>query len=120
MNIADPEQKFALLWVRVLKGPTDVDAQHKFHPNRRWRFDYAHVPTKVAIEIEGGVGIVKSKTGKVIRGHHVAKEGYENDCEKYNEALRLGWKVFRLTPSMVNATEIEKIIAFIRQQPITN
>jgi very-short-patch-repair endonuclease len=114
------EKKFTLLWVHGIKGTTEVVVEHKFHPVRHWRFDFAHVATKIAIEIEGGSGLVKTKTGKRVLGHHVQKEGYQNDCEKYNEATRLGWKVFRLTAAMVNATELEKISAFIKQQPILN
>lgn len=114
------EKKFTWLWVHVVKGPTDVVLQHKFCSTRRWQFDFAHVPTRVAIEIEGGTGFVKSKTGKSIRGHHVNQDGYANDCEKYNSAALLGWRVFRLTSKMVTADQLEIIARFIRVQPVIN
>jgi len=65
----------------------EVDAkEYKFHPVRRWRFDFAWPDKKVAIEVEGGV---------YMRGRHVRPKGFIGDCEKYNMALLMGWKVLR-------------------------
>ena len=64
--------------------------EHKFHLTRKWRFDYANVEKKIAIEIEGGVWVA---------GRHTRGKGYINDLEKYNQAQLLGWRVFRYTPS---------------------
>ncbi|MGN6555625.1 MAG: hypothetical protein ACTHLW_18105 [Verrucomicrobiota bacterium] len=105
------ERKFALLWVHAIKGPTDVLTEHRFHPTRRWKFDYAHPPTKVAVEIEGGIW-----SG----GRHTRGDGFQEDCDKYNTATLMGWRVFRLTSKMVNAAELEKIANFIRQQSARN
>ena len=105
------EKKFTWLWVHVIKGPTDVTLEHKFHPSRKWRFDFAHIPTKTAIEIEGGVGKM---------GRHQRPAGFREDCAKYFEAGLLGWRVFRLPANMVNASTLEQIAAFIKQQPIRN
>ena len=60
--------------------------EYRFHPERRWRFDWADPERKVAIEIEGGVWT---------RGRHVRPIGYERDAEKYNEAAIAGWIVLR-------------------------
>ena len=38
----------SLLHVEVVK-------EFKFHPTRRWRFDYAIPTHKIALEVEGGV-----------------------------------------------------------------
>ena len=46
----------------------------------------------IAAEIEGGTW-----SG----GRHTRGSGYEKDCEKYNEAVRLGWSVLRFTAKMV-------------------
>lgn len=105
------EKKFTFLWIHGIKGPTDVVVEHKFHPSRKWKFDFAHPPTKTAIEIEGGIW-----TG----GRHTRGKGFEGDCEKYNEATLLGWRVFRLTSKTITAKELEKIASFIKQQPILN
>lgn len=60
--------------------------EHRFHPKRRWRFDYADLEHKIAIELEGGVWI---------RGRHNRAAGYRADTIKYNQATALGWKVLR-------------------------
>jgi hypothetical protein len=75
--------------------------QHKFHPTRKWRFDFAwdidHTMydfgrKKIAVEVQGGVW-----SG----GGHVTGSGYTKDCEKLNEAQILGWDVLYITSSMV-------------------
>lgn len=63
--------------------------EHRFHPERKWRFDYAWPDAKVALEVEGGVW-----TG----GRHTSSAGFLKDIEKYNAAARLGWRVLRCTP----------------------
>lgn len=63
--------------------------EHKFHPIRKWRFDYAIPEHKIALEVEGGVW-----TG----GRHTSPKGFLNDMEKYNTATLMGWRVLRTTP----------------------
>jgi len=71
----------------------DYDLEHTFHGTRRWRFDFAFVAQKVALEIEGGTWT---------HGAHVRGKHYESDVCKYNEAALLGWTVIRATSDMVN------------------
>lgn len=66
--------------------------EHYFHPTRRWRFDLAWPSVLFAVEVEGGVWI---------GGRHVRGTGVEDDCEKYAEALCLGWRVLRVTSRQV-------------------
>ncbi len=69
--------------------------EYKFHPTRRWRFDYLITP-KVAVEIEGGI---------FARGRHTRGAGYEKDLEKYREATILGFSVYRFsTGEVLNGT----------------
>lgn len=63
--------------------------EFKFHPVRKWRFDYAIPEHKIALEVEGGVW-----TG----GRHTSSVGFIKDMEKYNTATLMGWRVFRTTP----------------------
>ena len=64
-------------------------SEHRFHPVRKWRFDYAWPELKIALEVEGGAW-----TG----GRHTTGKGFVADMEKYNTAAALGWRVIRTTP----------------------
>jgi very-short-patch-repair endonuclease len=77
----------------VAAAMPDPIREYKFHPTRRWRFDFAWPAYKIALEIEGGVWI---------RGRHTRGQGFTSDCQKYTEAALLGWMVLRVTPDMVN------------------
>ena len=66
--------------------------EYRFHPSRRWRFDYAIFPFRVAVEFEGGV---------YTNGAHTRGKHYTSDCEKYNAATAMGWRVFRYTAEMM-------------------
>lgn len=70
----------------------DYEREFRFHPLRRWRFDYAWPASLVALEIEGG---------QFVKGRHQRPTGFEKDCEKYNAASILGWTVIRATTTMV-------------------
>lgn len=62
--------------------------EFKFHATRKFRFDVAFPEHKLALEYEG---LVSEKS------RHTTITGYTRDCDKYNEAVLLGWKVFRFT-----------------------
>lgn len=66
----------------------------KFHPERKWRFDFAlPVPaTSLAVEVEGGA---------YTKSRHTTGKGFTDDCVKYSEAAALGWRVLRFTTEHV-------------------
>ena len=64
----------------------------RFHPERKWRFDFAWADAMVALEIEGGTWT---------RGAHSRGRGFEEDAEKSNEAALAGWTLLRVTGAMV-------------------
>jgi hypothetical protein len=80
-------EDFLYLWDKNAKE-YKLTPEYKFHPTRRWRFDYALEPLRIAFEVEGGIWV---------NGRHNRATGFISDCEKYNEALLLGWRVFRVT-----------------------
>ena len=82
---------------RILATQTGIAwvTEYRFHPTRRWRFDYANEQFKIAIEIEGGVW-----TG----GRHTSGSGFTADMEKYNEAVLHGWFLLRFTPDQMTKT----------------
>jgi len=122
-----PAERFKLLTVN---SGIEWKQEHYFHPKRRWRFDFAHLKTQVAVEIEGGTwgkGVVcnwckqkvyyRTKAGKLIlvreAGRHNNPKGMAKDAEKYNAAQVLGWTVFRLTTDMVSSANIKIITEFV-------
>lgn len=66
----------------------------KFHPRRRWRFDFAFPDELLAVEIEGG-----HWSG----GRHTRGTGFEKDCEKYSEGAAMGWRIIRVTTAQVKS-----------------
>lgn len=60
--------------------------EYKFLENRKFRFDFADVKNKIAIELEGGV---------FINGGHTRGKGYISNVEKYNLAVAEGWRLLR-------------------------
>lgn len=102
--MSDAEEKVAE-WLDQAGYP--YTRQWRFHPIRRWRFDFAlgHPPfemlhrtqgktierLKLAIEVEGGQWTGGHKRGKAA----------DSDTEKFNEATLRGWRVLRFTTSQV-------------------
>lgn len=73
-----------------------------FHPTRRFRFDLAWIdPVWVAVECEGGIWQGGKGGGRNQRGAHTGGDGYVKDVLKYNEAVLLGWRLFRVTGEMI-------------------
>lgn len=79
----------------------DIVKEYRFHPTRRWRFDYAIPSHKIAIEVEGGVWI---------QGRHTRGSGFIKDMEKYNAAAALGWRLIRVTPQNLITNQTLDII----------
>lgn len=75
-----------LLMLQLVGIP--FEQEYKFHPERKWRFDFAIPSKKIAIEYEG---LMSDKS------RHTTVQGFSNDSEKYNQAQLLGWKVLRYT-----------------------
>lgn len=78
--------------------------EYKFHPSRKWKFDFAFPDRMVAVEIEGGVW-----TG----GRHTRGSGFIADMEKYNAAASLGWFVFRFDGGAVKRGEAIKFMSAV-------
>jgi len=82
--------------------------EYRFHPKRKFRFDFACPSRRIAVEVEGGVWTY---------GRHVRGSGYIRDMEKYNLAVMEGWRVLRYTPEQTlngkMTTDIGKMIAGI-------
>lgn len=69
---------------------------------RKWRFDYAWIDHKVALEVDGAV---------FTRGRHTRGSGWLKDTEKLNAAACLGWRMLRCTPQALNTLKLVDTIA---------
>lgn len=89
-------QQIDLIWgIYSIETP---EKEYQFHPARRWRFDYAWVGRKIAVEIDGGAWV---------QGRHNRAMGFLNDAEKFNEASKLGWRIFHFTPRQLKTGEAQ-------------
>ena len=75
--------------------------EFRFHPKRRFRFDFAWPGTKLAVEVDGGTWI---------GGRHTRGAGFERDCRKINLGVVAGWRVLRFTADMVHSGEALTVI----------
>lgn len=74
-------------------GLPQPEREYRFHPTRRWKFDFAWPAALLAVEIDGGIWS---------HGRHVRGKGVTGDCEKYNAATAMGWRVLRATEPLLD------------------
>lgn len=92
------------------------ESQYKFHPERRWRLDFAFPELLIAVEIDGGIFAAENgdEAGKHARG-----AGRCKDMEKRNAAAELGWFILNYGPPHVRsgeaALQIERLVIVRRQ-----
>jgi len=114
------EDQFLGLWqahypdLPLIREFSDVEAWEtdfqerytKSKRSKRYRADFAHLPSRSLIEIQGGT---------FNRGRHVTGSGYERDARKFNLAMLCDWKVFLLTSQTAKEIAwLEKIAAVLR------
>jgi very-short-patch-repair endonuclease len=96
-----------LLYRQIVAGSDlpDPVRQFRFHPDRRYRCDFAWPNHKLIVEIEGQIWN---------NGRHTRGSGFLKDCQKYNEAELMGYHVLRYPPELVeDMTALKQIIEFI-------
>ncbi len=81
------------LQIRAAKMPEPV-REYKFHPTRKWRFDFCWPGQRVAVEVNGGIWT---------NGRHNRGAGMESDSDKRTEATMLGWKVLDFTARTIRS-----------------
>ena len=82
---------FASLHRLAPKTLKEMSIEVCFHPVRRWRFDFAWVDKKVAVEVDGG-------QFKAMGGRH----NTDADREKINTAVSMGWRVLKFSGNQIN------------------
>lgn len=84
-----------------------MEREFRFHGQRRWRSDFAHLESRTLIEIEGGIWV---------QGRHNRAAGFNADLEKYLEASLAGWRVFRLGPDQITMENVERLLDLITEE----
>ena len=100
------ELEFERMWT-LFYPQIDLETEVRLIPQRKFRFDYVHSQSKVAIEINGGI------YGK---GGHSSIKGIQRDYEKNNLAQSLGYCVFNLSAKMINPEWLTIIAETIKQR----
>ena len=81
--------------------------QFKFHPTRKWKFDFAWPEQNLAVEVDGAIWA---------NGRHNRGPGILADMEKYAEAMVLGWRVLRIAPEHIKSGQaVNWIEALLKQ-----
>jgi very-short-patch-repair endonuclease len=78
------------------------EAEYRFAPPRKFRFDFAFPDKKIACEIDGGIFTF---------GRHSRPAGIVKDMEKFNIAAGLGYRILKFTPQQVKKGEAILLIA---------
>lgn len=93
------EQAFMIAWNGT--GYPTPEQEYRFHPTRKWRFDFCWPSIKLAVEAEGGL---------YSNGRHNRALGYIGDMQKYNAAAELGYTVLRYHKFDIEAiSQIERV-----------
>lgn len=75
--------------------------EYAFHPERKWRFDFAWLEYKVALEVDGGIWI---------KGGHNRGAQIKKTWEKENAAQLLCWRIFKCEPCDLCTNETVSMI----------
>lgn len=76
-------------------------AEHRFHPERKWRFDFAWGEPRVAVEVQGGIWT---------KGRHTRGAALLKEWEKLNTAAALGWRVLFVAPGKETSTDFVTLL----------
>lgn len=77
---------FPDLWRAYAPDLPQPQAEYRFHPERRWRFDFAWQSHHLALEFDGGQWVA-----------HGGRHNRDTDREKLNTASALGWRCLRFS-----------------------
>jgi hypothetical protein len=89
-------------------------AEFKFHPTRKWRFDFAwpsqsNNPSIQQSDSGGGVAL-EVQGGLWTRGRHTRGAALLNEHEKLNAAAVMGWRILYCTPKELGTLKLAKTI----------
>jgi very-short-patch-repair endonuclease len=86
--------------LRAVGAPAFV-REHRFHPTRKFRIDFAWPERMLAVELEGGI---------YRGGAHTSVAGIKRDVEKSNLLTMSGWRLLRFHGDQVKSGEAVALI----------
>ena len=89
-----------LAWIEEV-GIRGTEVEHKFHPTRKWRFDFAWPDRKLYLEVDGGIWT---------NGRHVRGAALKSEWEKRNTATVMGWRGLWCEPCDLCTMDMAKVI----------
>jgi very-short-patch-repair endonuclease len=101
---AQLEQRFLEAWGTHYQHLQRPVMQHRFHPVRKWRWDFCWPDQKLAVEIQGG---------SFVQGGHNRAGQQQKDYEKQRTAVSLGWRV--LPFNTIDMKDPESVVTFVAQ-----
>jgi len=88
------EAKFLREWTKRYPHMTPK-TQYRFHPTRKYRFDFAWPTIKIAVEVQGyGAG-------------HTSLPGMTQDYNRHLDAMLLNWKIVFLTSVHLKSDNVD-------------
>ena len=96
----DYNPKIIIQYWQSLKLPAAV-SEWRFDERRKWRFDFAFVDQRIAVEVQGGIWT---------RGRHVRPAALKKEWEKLNAAAGQGWRILYCEPRAIGTLKFSKEI----------
>jgi hypothetical protein len=104
MSSSHLEELFEQFWLELYPD-IPLEREVKSIPGRRFRLDFAHIPSKIGIEIEGQIWH---------KSRHTSGSGLLKSYEKHNLNVIHGWRVFQLAGDMIEPEWIHAIAKTIQ------
>lgn len=98
------ELEFLQAWLDEFPNLPVPVRQYRHSPKRKWRWDFYLAPD-ILVDIQGGT---------FIRGAHSRGVGQDKDFEKWNDAVRMGYRPLLFgTMAMKDPVEVVTLVAEI-------
>lgn len=89
-SVGSRSEELLLLHMRADKLPMPT-REFQFHEVRKWRFDFSWPELKLAVEVQGGV--------------HMIRDRFHRDIQKRAHAIMAGWTVLEVDPESIRSGE---------------